>query len=515
MSNSLVRGKCVVAKVTSRSDVTLIEDGAVYQENGRIVAVGKFDELEHKYNPEEVLGSSNHVVTPGFINAHHHIGLTPVQRGTTDQALEIWFAARLGGKASADEYYLDTLYSAFEMIESGVTTVQHIHGGVPGSLEEISAAAEAILRAYRDIGMRVSYSFGVMDQNRRAYISDADFLKQLPAEIASEVGQALQAEARPLEDHFTLFENLHSNHGHAELTRIQLSPGNLHWLSERALEMVGDYSKRYDAPMHIHLLETVYQKEYARRRTGTTAVKHLHKLGLLDSRMTLGHSVWSTEEDIEILADTGTHVCHNCSSNLRLRSGVLPLMSYLNRDIPVAIGIDEAGINDDRDMLQEMRMVLNVHRTPGMEERDVPTAAQVFQMATEHGAHTTPFGSDIGVLEPGKAADMVLIDWAELTYPYLSEAMPIMDALLYRARCSHVDTVIVAGQPVLRNGKFTQVDKDAMLAEVARVFNPVPSAEEQRQRQVSAQLRVELKKIYKNYLDDVRTDPFYRTNSRT
>ena len=514
MSSSLVRGKYVVAKVTGRRDVSLIEDGAVYQQDGRIVSVGKFQDLEHQFTADEVVGSSHHVVVPGFINSHHHIGLTPVQRGASDQALELWFASRLGGKASPEAYYLDTLYSAFEMIESGVTTVQHIHGGVPGSLEEISAAAEAILRAYRDVGMRVSYSFGIMDQNRRAYISDEDLLKQLPARIANELEQALQGETRPLEEHFTLFEELHGKHAQAECTRIQLSPGNLHWCSEQALEMTGDYSRRYDAPMHIHLLETAYQKEYALRRTGTTAVKHLHKLGLLDSRMTLGHSVWSTEEDIEILADTGTHVCHNCSSNLRLRSGVLPLMSYLNRDIPVAIGIDEAGINDDRDMLQEMRMVLNVHRTPGMEEEDVPTPAQVFQMATERGAHTTPFGADIGVLEPGKAADMVLVDWAELSYPYLSEAMPIVDALLYRARCSHVDTVIVAGEPVLRDGKFTRVDKAGVLAELAGSLNPAPSPEEQRQRQISAELLLELKKLYEGYLDEARTDPFYHANSR-
>src|SRR5439155_20596578 len=106
---------------------------------------------------------------------------------------------------------------------------------------------------------------------------------------------------------------------------------------------------------------------YARRRTGTTALKHLYRLGVLGPHLTLGHGVWLGEEDIELAADTQTCVCHNCSSNLRLRSGVAPLNSFEAKGLKVAIGLDEAGINDDRDMLQEMRLILNMHRTPCMQ----------------------------------------------------------------------------------------------------------------------------------------------------
>ena len=98
----------------------------------------------------------------------------------------------------------------------------------------------------------------------------------------------------------------------------------------------------------MHLLESPYQKEYAYRRSGGSAIDHLKKLGMLNSRMTLGHCVWANEDDIETLKESGVHICHNCSSNLRIRSGILPLMQYLDRGIPVALGIDEAGLNDDR-----------------------------------------------------------------------------------------------------------------------------------------------------------------------
>src|SRR6185436_2143032 len=110
------------------------------------------------------------------------------------------------------------------------------------------------------------------------------------------------------------------------------------------------------------------QKEYARRRGGGTAVEYIDRFGLLGPRMTLGHGVWLNERDIQRLTETGTCVCHNCSSNFRLRSGVAALNKLEAAGITSAIGIDEAGINDDRDMLQEMRMVLRAHRVRGGDE---------------------------------------------------------------------------------------------------------------------------------------------------
>ena len=171
----------------------------------------------------------------------------------------------------------------------------------------------------------------------------------------------------PAADQFQLFEDLHGCHNGEPLTRIQLAPGNLHWNSDQLLDRIADYSVRFDVPMHMQLVETPYQKEYARRRTGSTAVQYLNRFKLLSDKMTLGHGVWLTDTDIDLLAETGTHVCHCPSSNLRLRSGIASLNRLAERGIRVAIGIDEAGINDDRDMFQEMRLALNLHRKPGMD----------------------------------------------------------------------------------------------------------------------------------------------------
>jgi 5-methylthioadenosine/S-adenosylhomocysteine deaminase len=511
MPSSLIHGKYVICQVISRTEAHVIEDGAVFQRDGMIIDIGPYGELAAKYQPDVVFGSDQHVVMPGFVNSHHHVGLTPFQLGSPDYPLELWFASRM---AACDvPPYLDTLYSAFEMLESGITTVQHLHGWRVGPIARVNAIAEQILKAYQDIGMRVSYSYALRDQNRLVYEADEDFVKRLPASLAPQVAAYLQAQVIPIEDHLGLFADLWARWNHQERIRIQLAPANLHWCSDKALKALQEYATKYGVGMHMHLVETPYQKEYAQRRTGTTAAGHLEDLGLLGPHLTIGHGVWLTEADVERVAATGTMICHNASSNLRLRSGVAPLNHWAARGLRVAMGLDEAGINDDRDMLQEMRLVLRLHRVPGMEDV-IPTCPQVFQMATENGALTTGFGDSIGILEPGKAADLVLVNWQQIAYPYLDETVPVVDAVVHRAKTSGVETVLVAGEPVLRDGQFTRVNKAEMLQALADTIRmPLQDAERSR-RELSPAVFPYVRHFYEGWLDESSRDPFYRPSSR-
>ena len=222
--------------------------------------------------------------------------------------------------------------------------------------------------------------------------SNEAFLARVPDDVKPLLARHFDRFQLDADDSIALFGSLHGKHHNKDRVKIQLAPANLHWCSDRSLELLAATSERYDAPLHMHLVETAYQKEYARRRGGGTALDYIARFGLLGPRLTLGHGVWLSEGDIEKIAETGTHICHNCSSNFRLRSGVAPLNRFEAAGVNVAIGLDEAGINDDRDMLQEMRMVLRTHREPGMDDR-VPTVAQVFRMASEGGALTTPYGA--------------------------------------------------------------------------------------------------------------------------
>jgi 5-methylthioadenosine/S-adenosylhomocysteine deaminase len=511
MPASLIRSRAMITHALDRHACNEIADGALVQEDGLITAIGTYAELNRKHPNLPVIGTGNEIVVPGFVNGHHHVGLTPVQLGSPDMPLELWFVTRMVARVL--NFYLDTLYSAFEMIGSGVTTVQHLHGWAPGGLTQVEAASDEIIRAYQDVGMRVSYSFAVRDQNRLVYQKDEDFVASLPAELRGPMQRWFERFQLSLDDYLGLFQSLHARHHNKRRVKIQLAPANLHWCSDEALGRLSDLSKKYDAPLHMHLVETAYQKEYARRRGGCTAVEYIDKFGLLGPRMTLGHGVWLNESDIARIAETSTCVCHNCSSNFRLRSGLAALNVLEVSGVNTAIGMDEAGINDDRDMLQEMRMVLRAHRVPGMED-DVPTSPQVFRMATAGGAKTTPYDETIGTLEVGRAADLVLLDWRQISYPYLDQEMKLLDAVIHRAKTSGVTTVMCDGEVIYADGKFTKIDRDGALKALHDDLQRALSDDEVARRQLSKALLPHVKAFYAGYFDPAQHQPFYRPSSR-
>jgi cytosine/adenosine deaminase-related metal-dependent hydrolase len=501
----IISARWIVTGIDGAGEPQILEDHAIVVEDGAIKAIVPRRDLR----PEAGTVTTDyldHVMVPGFVNSHHHVGLTPLQRGSLDLPLELWSVSRI--PARAVDPYLDTLYSAFEMIASGVTTVGHIQSRGGGTVEEIHGTASAVIRAYRTIGMRVSYSYPLIDQNRLVYEADDVFCARLPEGLKPRVEAMLRGRTLPVDDYFALLEQLLADNEGERLSRIQLAPANLHWCSDGALLRLEDTSRAHGLPMHMHLLETVYQKEYALRRTGgKSAVRHLAELGLMGPRMTLGHGVWLTEDDIDIVAETGTCICHNCSSNFRLRSGIAPVNRFLGKGIEVALGIDEAGINDDRDMLQEMRMVLNVHRTPGMDD-DVPTAPAVFRMATEGGAKTTAFGESIGRLEPGRRFDAVLFDWREVTVPFQSPDVPLLDVLLRRARIAANKAVYIDGELVYENGNFLKIDRQAVLAELACQQNQPPDAEDEARKQLADELMPHVKALYRGWQVKTGGKPF-------
>lgn len=512
MTASIVRSHSLILGANGRFDVDQIEGGALLIEDGIISAIGTFDDLQAKNPTVEVIGNGTDVVLPGFVNAHHHVGLTPVQLGSPDMPLELWFITRMVGRNL--NLYLDTLYSAFEMIGSGTTTVQHIHGWLPGPLEQVKALSDQVIRAYEDIGMKVSYCYAVRDQNRLVYQADEDLVASLPKELQDPMKRYFERFQVGLEDSLALFSDLHGTHNHKQRVKIQLAPANLHWCSDTALARLSETSRKYDVPMHMHLLETAYQKEYAARRGDCTAVDYIERFDMLGPRLTLGHGVWLNESDMDKLAASGACVCHNCSSNFRLRSGIAALNALETKGINTGIGLDEAGLNEDRDMLNEMRLVARAHRVPGMVEADVPTFPQVLRMATEGGAKTTSFGDTIGRLEVGRAADLVMIDWKQVSYPYLDPLTSVLDAVIQRAKTHGVSRVLCDGETLYEDGRFTRVDKDSALKALHDDLSKALSDDEVERRNLSKALLPHARKFYADYIDPARHEPFYRQSSR-
>jgi 5-methylthioadenosine/S-adenosylhomocysteine deaminase len=191
---------------------------------------------------------------------------------------------------------------------------------------------------------------------------------------------------------------------------------------------------------------------------------------------------------------------------------VAPLNAFEQRGITVAIGMDEAGINDDRDMLQELRMVLRQHRVPGMDD-SVPTCSQVLRMATENGGLTTPFGTAIGRLEPGRALDLFALDWDQVTGPFLDQDVPLVDAVVQWAKSAAVRLVMVEGEPVYADGRFTRIDRDAVRAELARSMARPRTPEEEERRRLAKAVFPHVKAFYEGYLQNEVREPFYRPSS--
>ncbi len=186
------------------------------------------------------------MIIPGLINAHHHVGLTPLQLGSPDHPLETWFASRLALRDV--DLRLDTLYSAFEMIASGVTTVQHLHSRAPGSAEDVIRAGKTVMDAYRTIGMRASYSMALRDQNRLVYEDDAAFTARLPAELQPAMADYFRRFTIPLLEQEAIFVALLASVQGDPLIKVQLAPANLHWLSDRRLRPQGVCRRRMMCP---------------------------------------------------------------------------------------------------------------------------------------------------------------------------------------------------------------------------------------------------------------------------
>ncbi len=516
MAMSLVRGKYVVCKVNDPWSADVVPNGAVLQRDGRIEEVGDYGELSNRHPEAPVIGSPNYIVMPGLVNDHFHLGLTPFQMGALDLPLEMWSLARIGSRLT--DPYLDQLYGALQMIETGTTTVQAIHSPPRGFGPVSMDIADKVVGAYQTSGMRVSYAPSIADQNSMVVGprgDEDDFASGLPENLSERYRSLMAPSYRPIEEVMPILEEICRKYGGGQHERVQvtMAPSNVHRCSDELLVALKELAGRFSTGIHIHLQETVYQKLYGYRAWNKTPLQHLHELGFLGPEVTCGHSVWVTDEDLEIMAATGTNICHNASSNLRLKSGIAPMGRILAAGIKVAIGSDEAGLNDDKDLFQEMRLALKIHRVPGI-ELEPPTSYQVLQMATVNGAYASWFGDRIGTLEPGKRADMTLLDLRNIEQPYLDPDVSVVDALVHRGRGIDVDTVLVDGEVVLRDGQPTRFDRDALFEEIRGALDRPLTPQEEDRREVARLVEPHLRRFYEGTLPK-DAQPYTVYNSRS
>lgn len=513
MAGKLIRGRYVVTDASRLPDGGLLEDAAVAIEGDRVAAVGPYEVLRERYPGAEELGSDNGVVIPGLINTHHHgWGLTSFQLGFNDDYLESWILDVWQLKPV--DAFLDCLWADLKNIRSGVTTLLHSAYGRDWSNYERETQDK--LRAHQASGIRAAYALHTLNQHTFVYEDDQQFLSSLPGGLSSRVASAI-AEMKPATtgDFFSLLDALQQEYaGHSRIT-IMLGPVAPQWVSDGVLARVRERASEYGAPIHIHCLESPYQREFGRAGYGKSTVEHLREIGFLGPDVSLGHAVWLTERDMDICADTGTSVCHNASSNLRLRSGILPAARLLEKGVNVSIGMDGMTINDDEDMLNEIRLVAKLHRLPRyLEYTPCPSSFDVLAMATVNGGRTLGLGSEIGKLEPGYKADAVLIDLDEVARPYLDPRLHVVDAILYRARSHDVDTVVIDGEVVLKDRQFVNLDENEVISELVASAEAPLAAKTQEWFDLLAEVRPHVVRFYQRW-DQPDYEPCYTPHSLT
>jgi 5-methylthioadenosine/S-adenosylhomocysteine deaminase len=273
----------------------------------------------------------------------------------------------------------------------------------------------------------------------------------------------------PIEAGFTYTENMMAKWRDNPLITVAVEPHSPYLCAPELLQRAGDIARANNAPLVIHLAETRSEVQTIQDRYGVTPVRHLADLGLLYPGLLACHGVMLTDEDMDLLRTHDVKVAHNAESNMKLASGIAPVPELLKRGVCVAIGTDGCASNNNLDMLSEMDTVAKLHKVNTMDPT-VLDADTVLAMATIEGARALGLADRIGSLEPGKAADVILLDTQQ---PHLTPLYHPASHLVYAARGGDVVTTIINGRIVMENRELLTLDRDRVMGDVNQLARSI------------------------------------------
>jgi len=443
-----------------------LERADVLVDGNRIAAVGPA--LAH--GGAESLDVSGFIIAPGLVNAHTHAH-NNLLRGLADRwTLEdlLNHGPALNANRTVEDHYLSAVLGAAEMLKTGCTTAYDLFMAAPAPTVE---GMEAVARAYADVGMRAIIAPAVADLS--FYETVPGLMEALPTELRRSLERLVTAPADALVRLFD--ESIRRLDGMAQgRVRVSIAPTIPTQCSDAFLEACARLARKYGVGIHTHLSESKTQAIAAQRRWGKTAVARLAEVGLLGPRTVGAHGVWLTDEDIARLADAGAAIAHNPASNLRLGSGIAAVREMLDRGVIVGLGADGSMSSDNQNLFEAMRLaglVGNV-RFPHDPKRWIG-AAEVWGMATLGGARALGLGGQVGAIETGHQADLVLLR-ADSTF--LCPLNEVGGALVYAETAASVDTVLVAGRIVVRGGRVLSIDEPHVRAQAQQAADRVRAA---------------------------------------
>lgn len=408
----------------------------------------------------DVIDARNCLVTPGLINGHHH-SHEHFHKGRYDNLpLELWMNYMRPPEPlplTARDVYLRTMVGAIEAIRSGTTTLMDDLNVSPILRPD---HVEAVFQAYEDIGIRSLVGISLFDK---------PFYRAMPfvdEEISGELQAKLAAGKSTPPSEVLAFARELATRRHPRENRVGyiVAPSAPQRCSDEFLLQTRALADEFDLPAMIHVHETRLQAVTAQEFYGKTMIAHLSDLGFLNANTSLIHAVWLTPDDIGLLANAGASVQHNPTSNLKLGSGVAPVRALLDAGVNVSLGTDGCGSTETLNMLRTVNMAALVNKLRAEDRARWVGAREAWQAGTTGGAKAIGQAGRLGCIAKGYSADLAVYDLNSIAFTPLNNAL---HQLVFAADCSAVRDIYVAGEAVLRDGKFTQIDEASLIAEIA------------------------------------------------
>jgi 5-methylthioadenosine/S-adenosylhomocysteine deaminase len=447
------------AKILTLNAKDEILDGTdIKIENDTITQIGK--NIMPQSN-EEVIDCTDLALMPGLVNAHLHSDENMFRGKYDNMPLELWMlyayppSPKYGGFKDR-LVYLRTLIGAIEQIHSGVTSCQDDVSGHPVTTPETH---DIIFKAYEDIGMRANVSTSELHKN---YLDTIPYLRDImPKEIQEKFTEPRSIE-KSIDSTCEIIEKW-NNKGNMKVTLSPIAPQRC---DDEYNKAIFDIAVKYDLPYHTHVCETRMQRETGYKMYGKTILQHCADIGILEPRTTIAHGNWLDDDDIMVAKDTGINVVHNIVSNLKLGSGIMPYAKMKKAGIHLALGTDGTSSNDSQNLLEVMKAAALVHKVTQPDYSIWPTSGDIINMATKGGARSLMRENEIGSLEEGKKADIIMFDMNSVAFTPLND---IKNQLVYCENGSSLVHVMIAGKFVMKDKKIATVNENEIIHELRRM----------------------------------------------
>ena len=426
--------------VTMDAMGAILENSAVAVDDGVILAVGTAAQITAEYSAMETLDGENRIVMPGLINGHSHAAMTLFRGIADDLTLMDWLNNYIFPSevqfVDSELVRIGTELACWEMIRGGTTTFVDMY-----------YYPETVAEVVDSCGMRALVSATVIDQRSPDAESAADSIQK---------GIEFIGRWKNKNSRITPIFGPHSNYT----------------LNAEQLQAVRAAATEYGVGISIHMSESPFELQYSKDTFGKTSVEFYESIGFLDGPTIAAHMIWPTAVEIPILVERKIGVIHNPTSNMKIASGISPIVEMLQAGVHIGLGTDGAASNNDLDMWEEMRLAALLQKVDRMNPTVMP-ASTVLGMATSGGAIAIGLGDAVGSIEVGKRADIIQVAFDDVhhvpTYDVISHLVYVTDE-------QDVASVVVDGKVLMRNGEMLTIDTERVTAEAKALALKIQAA---------------------------------------